>query len=289
METAKQLYERIMNAAANEPALAGLDGATLSYEEFIAALDRQDAAAWTILAYTIAQVQVDTIVTPFARHVAEMDAVAASIQSASAAYLEAFMLSFQLGDQLTVISSGDGKVKVGYAVVDASKQIIKYASVTEIGGQAIIKIAKADSGGYPTPLSTAELAQVRDALTVIYAPGADWVVSSTLSDQLKLEGDFYYNGEVGLSAFQANLVGAIKTYCRQNRFGGVFRLNGSTDAPGLIDYLQANVPGFRAPNIRAFIKSAVLPVYTEFVLQAALQSGFVTFDEASSTLNYIAE
>ena len=74
------------------------------------------------------------------------------IQAGTDRWYASESLIFQFGDQLEVVNN-----IVTYSVIDEEKQIIDFAASDKEAGRLIIKVAKKDANGLPTPLTSSEL------------------------------------------------------------------------------------------------------------------------------------
>lgn len=79
------------------------------------------------------------------------------IQAGTDRWYAAESLIFQFGDQLEIVNN-----VVTYPVIDEEKQIIEFAAADKESGTLIIKVAKKDANGLPTPLTATELSAFRE-------------------------------------------------------------------------------------------------------------------------------
>lgn len=142
------------------------------------------------------------------------------------------LFKFQLGDPVTIL---DGR-RIGYAVEDPAKRIIAFASYDEQGGLLVLRVAKDDGNGNPTPLSATEREQVAEYVRRIRFAGTATSVQSNVADTLQVDMTVYYDGLYTPSSLKTQIVSAMKAYLSDIEFGGVLVRN------KLIDAIQS-VPG----------------------------------------------
>lgn len=135
-----------------------------------------------------------------------------------------------------------------YAVVDASKQVIKYCTVTKgIYGTCLIKVAcqqdgaPIDTGSIDAGILPAAQSYVDDTLA---APGITYNVVSTPPDRLYLQLDVWYKGQYS-AVIQDSVIAAIKAYLGGIPFDGKIVLSDMEAAlkavTGVNDVAQVNV------------------------------------------------
>lgn len=173
------------------------------------------------------------------------------IQAGTDRWYAAESLIFQFGDQLEIVNN-----VVTYPVIDEEKQIIEFAASDKEAGRLIIKVAKKDDNGLPTPLTAAELAafteywdkkqfactpigfrsQAGDIAQVTYRVGVD----STLLNPV--------NGESLDEPGKFPVIEAVTTHLQifqLRNFSGLFRVAELTDAiqavPGVINAVANDI------------------------------------------------
>jgi hypothetical protein len=128
---------------------------------------------------------------------------------------------FQYGDDL--IFNADGSY--GYAVIDATKQIIKRDSInTSIFGTQV-KVAK-EVAGDPAQLTNDELTAFQGYLNEIQYAQKRLIATSDNSDKLKLILSVYYNAIVPIATVKLRvetaIVNHLKTLNSDTNFDGSF-------------------------------------------------------------------
>lgn len=113
-------------------------------------------------------------------------------------------------------------------------QIIKYASATDSGHSVLIKIAKDDGNGSPTPLSSAEAAMAEAYINRIKPAGIPLSIVNENADSLDVSVKIVYNPLIFGSQKEVEDVieTAIKKYLNSIEFNGRFV------AMTMIDHLQ---------------------------------------------------
>jgi hypothetical protein len=139
-------------------------------------------------------------------------------------------LEFQYGDMLVMI---DDTYK--YVTTNITNQIVKLASVNEVGGQVLVKVANL-SAGTPVPLSTPELQAFQNYLNKIKVAGVLVNALSRNADSLKIHYKIYYDplvltpsGELISTPGIFPVEDAINNYCKGLDFDGVFVTTYLTD------------------------------------------------------------
>ncbi len=132
-------------------------------------------------------------------------------------------LEFQYGDALVIINDS-----YQYTSINPSNQIVKLASVNEVGGQVLVKVANLSSGT-PVPLSVPELQAFQNYLNKIKVAGVLVNALSRNADSLKIHYKIYYDplvltptGELISNPGTFPVEDAINNYCKGLDFDGVF-------------------------------------------------------------------
>ena len=206
------------------------------------------------------------------------------------------MKEFQYGDtvQLIEIDTPVGKQDIpSYAVIDESKQIIKFVAITRLAsGASVLKVALDDGNGFPAVLDNSQLDAAKVYVDALQIAGANISVISLPSDQVKYGFDVYYNPQViandgslisdsGVFPFED----AINEYHRNLRFDGTVEIEKVEDAiqkaTGYVDHKRNFFDGKRnGGSYEAFDR-----FYTS-------TSGYVEIDSnfpLSDTINYIPD
>lgn len=96
-----------------------------------------------------------------------------------------------------------------YTTIDKNLQIITACSVRSTLTQTVlIKVAKKDP---LEALSSAELTEAQSYINALGTAGITYVVQSTASDKMMIEGTIYYNGTYS-SVIQNNVLAEIRSY-----------------------------------------------------------------------------
>lgn len=144
-------------------------------------------------------------------------------------------LNFQMGDELKL---DETSLKWHYEHPDPSRQIVRYASVTDKGGSIQILVAK-EKGGLPTPLSDDELRAFKAYMNAIKMAGVVISIRSIPADILSIQATIICSPEVYLPSGERISDGkkpveeAIESYLKGITYGGVF------NKTRLIDAIQA--------------------------------------------------
>lgn len=190
------------------------------------------------------------------------------------------ILLFQYGDALTVING-----KLGYDIIDPTKQIITRCAAIEFNSIVILKVAKQNP---PIPLSSTEKTALTFYVDDIKPAGVKTQIVLSNPDQVKWNANIYYNGLIVLADFQTAIEAAMNAYILSIPFNGNFNINKLREAifavPGVID---VDIQG-------VFIKQdggSYVTVTREYVPY----SGYYIYNTVSgtppdqSTINYFAQ
>ncbi|MBD3748929.1 MAG: baseplate J/gp47 family protein [Sphingobacteriales bacterium] len=187
--------------------------------------------------------------------------------------------AFQYGDLLSFINN-----VYKYPVVDVTKQIIKYCSITDNGNSIQVKVAK-QLIDEPVQLTEDELNGVVDYLQDVRPAGTKVTVQSLSADLVKLNLNVFYNANVGLPNVKINVEAAITNYLTNIQFDGVFYINKLIDAiqavqgvvDGQVEVLEAAAKGYGDS-------------YVTFTNSFASKSGYFKIDPdfpLSTQINYL--
>lgn len=162
---------------------------------------------------------------------------------------------FQYGDKL-VFDSTTQTYK--YQLIDESKQIIKYAAVTDVGNGVRMLVAK-DNNGAPEPLNAQELAAFKEYISYVKIAGVYVSISSTEADRIQIEvsvqiDPLVLNNEGKLiDGGSSPVVDAINQYLANIVYGGTFNKTKLVDAiqaaPGVVDVLLKTVKAKGADDV----------------------------------------
>ncbi len=262
MRTKEQIAQEMDIVQAGEPALARLN--SVSQVSFVRLLKNM----WVLLVLALEQ-RWDALV-------ADLGQTQREAQIGSLAWYARTIRAFQYGDAVSVY---DG-VRVGYAAVDATKQIIQQAAVTEqADGRLLVKVAKAD-GLSLGPLAEAEMVSLREYIRLVKYAGVVVDVISLAPDSLRLDAVIVYdrqvlNGqgqEVSSPGARLPVIEGIFIYLRTIRFDSTINLT------NLTDYVQ-KLPGVIDFSIRkAEIKPSGASAWQVFERETTCRAGHATLD-----------
>lgn len=143
----------------------------------------------------------------------DVEDTAATTRYGTWAWWIAAAKAFQFGDTTSVI---DGKV--GYEVVDPSKQIITAATVAQVGRSLTVKVAKGAVGSL-SELSQEELQAFNGYVQNIKPLGVSVRVSSLPPASVEIAGSITYNSEEGEAAMKSRVLAALNDYFANLSFG----------------------------------------------------------------------
>lgn len=199
-------------------------------------------------------------------------------------WLQRELLTFQYGDSL---SWDDTIGKYYYAIIDATKQIIKRCAVVSAGGVTNIKVAKLDGGGNPVALSGPELSAFTSFVRQVQWAGGNILDPISLaSDKLNAPMTVYYNGTRTLADMQVIVEAGFNGYLSSLPFNGEYSVNKHGDfvENQSVDIYEVNMGGVQAkPNGGGY--SSVPRVYGP-------ASGYIEKDPAiafGTMITYVAQ
>lgn len=241
------IQQSILDKIATSAELTALEVLTTSEKSTLAEItSASKVAVWRTFVYVVAFcIYVFELILDVFR--AEITAKVSANRPHTLDWYKTKALAFQYGDSL--VDSDE------YAVIDASKQLVKQVAIEDGDRKLVIKIATL-VGDELAPLPevdqvnafAAYMGKVKDAGTLLEFVNQD-------ADQLKVELDFYYDAllvksdgtdiTTGLNVVET----AIKSYLKSIDFNGQFDINRMTDylqsATGYVS-LRINYIGFRA-------------------------------------------
>ncbi len=139
-------------------------------------------------------------------------------------------LEFQYGDPLVMVDN-----IYQYSPVNPSNQIITLASVNEVGGIVLIKVAKTPTSS-PEPLASPELDAFVAYMQKVKFAGVGISCISRDPDLLKIHYKIYYDplvmnssGELISDTSVKPVEDAINNYCKELPFDGIFIVTALTD------------------------------------------------------------
>jgi hypothetical protein len=283
--TVAQIYLSIIAEKNNQTSLNALQPAIDSEQQLLSDVASPSKVAdWRIWAYIMAIV-IWTHEVLWDLFKSEVDAIVADAIPGTARWLRNQALLFQYGDSLTWIDN-----KYQYAVIDATKQIIKFSAVIETGGQIRLKVAKL-VGGVPTKLNSTELAAFQVYINQIKFAGTNVLIISYDPDLLKITYSVKYDPLV--LAADGSLISdpsifpvenALNAYISGIEWAGIFNFTKSTDA------IQA-ASGIVDPVITAAEGKPYAGSYAVINQNYESVAGYMQIDPAfplSSTITYIA-
>lgn len=175
---------------------------------------------------------------------------------------------FQLGD---VLDATQGTV--GYPVIDETKKIVKAASIKEVDGRVIIKVAKL-SGANLVALSPTELLAFTGYIDQIKDAGVVTQIVSQNSDLLKVALQVFYDAIIPQPTVQANVEAAINNYLKNIPFDGILRRNDLIAAIRAVE----GVKDVKVLVLEATINYVVTPFYVPIDVLYETAAGYIAID-----------
>ena len=188
---------------------------------------------------------------------------------------------FQLGDVLDATTG-----TVAYPAIDESKQIIKAASIKEIDGGIIIKVAKLQ-GSQLVALSSTELLAFEGYINQIKDAGVITQIISQNSDLLKINAEVFYDPIIPIGTIQTNVETAINDFLKAIPFDGIIRTNDLIAAIRAVE----GITDIKITTLEATINYLTTPFYEPIDVLYETVAGYIDIDgnfPLSSQLIYIA-
>jgi len=242
-------------------------------------------AVWRLIVWLIA-VAIWVHEKVFDQHKSDVEAIAERTPTGTLLWYWSQCFKYQLGDQLVWQNN-----RYEYATINTSAQIVKRASVYEIGNQVRIKVAKEDGSGSPIPLTPAELTSFGDYVTKIKFAGTNIAINSSPADEIAIKYTvkldplvFDSTGELLNSPGTFPVEDVINQYLSSLPFDGILNFTKLTDEiqkiTGVID------PVFDSAQARY----GTLPFVAISNNQYRANAGYLIISPSfplSSTLTYI--
>lgn len=226
-------YDLLISEKQQFSSLNGLTPISDSNQQLLNDLSSINKVAIWRLFYWIFAYGLHIIDTLMDYHKSEIETIMNSKVPGTIQWLHHEIFKFQYGYNLTWIDN-----KYQYTQYDANAQIIKYCSVSQVGNQLRIKVAK-DVNGMPSPLNINEYNALINYVEQIKFAGTNSVITSTQPDKLKLQATIKYNpqvlnnnGELLGNPTIKPVENAINSYLKSLTFDGKVVKN------TLIDYIQ---------------------------------------------------
>jgi hypothetical protein len=280
--TIKEIYNSMVTEKNTMSSLNGLQPATDTATKLLSDLTSESKVARWRLKFWVFAVALWVHEKLFDAHKAQIEKRASELYVGSVIWYHAECFKFQFGDTL----SWNGK-KYIYDPIDAAKQIIKRASVTEVSGQLVIKIAKLASG-VPAKLSTTEMAAFTSYIDLIKFAGTNTRIVSQDADLLKISYSIKYD-PLAISA-TGELLSAPGTYPVEDAITKYIQnlpFDGKLSLTKLTDEIQ-KVPGVLDPVLGvAEAKYGTLP-YSPIINEYNADAGHMTIDSVYPLRNSIS-
>lgn len=187
-------------------------------------------------------------------------------------------LNFQYGDALVF---DNATLKFGYATVDTSLQIVKYAAVREVVSEGVTKLSILYSGTNKLALTADQQTAFEEYIRKMGAAGVHYLFTSQNPDALGLTINVYYDplliDSTGtyLSGTGVPVQEAIENYLNGIKYGGVFY------STKLIDAIQAVDAVFDVE-----LTSTYWTGTAELRRKITAASGAFVLDTEHTTINY---
>lgn len=200
------------------------------------------------------------------------------------------VLAFQFGDTLQLLNN-----IYQYATIDATKQVVKFCSISSSNGKVLVKAAGADGSGQPIVLTDDQLSGLVSYCQQKRPAGIRFTVQSLAADLLKVIGNIYYDAAADPAVIKPAVKAAVTAFLQSmNSLNatGTANFDGTLYVNKLIDAIQA-VPGLKGNQFDLLQIAAKNGAddYTVFTSSYQPKSGYFMIDPAfdlDTTLTYIS-
>lgn len=186
-------------------------------------------------------------------------------------------LKFQDGDSLVL---NESNYEYGYITEDASKQIVKYATLENRPDVSILKVRKESS-----ELSIDELGRFQTYINIIKPLNARISVRSVEADRLKLYYNIVYTGEKILTNLKSEVQSTIESYLSSLEFNSEVKISKLTN-------LLLEIEGIDDVEFLNAIGKDVNDTETTFTRTYKTYAGWAKLDPSVSlddTITYIVK
>ncbi len=232
--TIAQIYDSLVafkESAAEELGLTPVG--TANYETTTAALDSgSKVGIWRLWLYVVA-LGTWTLEKFFDTFQAEVDAKLRYSSAGTAPWFVFKSKAFQYGDPLLV----NADYVPYYAVLDPTKQIVKYAAAVAGNRLLQLRVSKQVSGA-PAPLSNDELASFNAYINNIKPAGLPVTVVSRTRDALTANVEVHYNALYSATIVEADCRAAVSAYLNSLPFNGIVEVQEVIDAIQAVNGVQ---------------------------------------------------
>lgn len=221
----------------------------------------------------------------FEAHKVEIEALIAENKLHTAKWYRGKALAFQFGFNIGELDYYDNTGADETAVL--ASQVVKQASVEEIGGKLKIKVAGEDAFGNLQPLSAPQKTAFTQYMSLVRDAGTRLEIVSRPPDELALTIDVYFDPLI-LDGSGRRLDGANDTPVQDAIEDYLYNLefNGELILTKLTDFLQ-KVEGVNEPVIKAasarFGANPYAPINEYYIAD----SGYMVKDNALTVINFI--
>lgn len=284
--TLSQIYDEIVAYKDTQTPISDLQPHADTEAQLMSDLNSgSKVAIWRLWAYIVAAaIYVHETIWDLFK--AEVEGTIARSHAGTPPWYRDRILAFQYGDNIAY-NSATGKY--GYAVIDASKQIVKHAAVVEANnGVVIFKAAKEDSNGNLEGLAAMEQDSLISYLKKIRFAGTRFQLVSGAGDFIRIEASVYFDAIFTEATVRDNVEMAIQAYIEGLPFNGEMLLS------KLVDAVQA-VEGVNDITLeKVETKANAGDAYDEIDRNHVPLYGYYQFDDTfgnsiGETVTYIAQ
>lgn len=257
----QDIHNEIINAKANEPALADLNSTS-------------QTAIWRAITYMVAVgiYSFEKILDIFKT---DLEAYANTIATGTLQWYQEQCLKWQFNQD--IIWNG---TKYDYETTDQTLQLVTQAAVVERSDATLlVKVAKGEVGDLQ-PLDANELDSFTAYMNKIKFAGTKLLATSYDADTITLNYNIYYNPIYDLTALKDNVTAAINAHLQQLPFNAMLNITKLTDD------IQA-ITGVK--DVIFISANAITPTAQNITRQYQSTAGYLTAINLDNTLNFITD
>lgn len=233
-------------------------------------LSGSKVAEWQLWAWAVA-VALHTFEVIIDKFRAEIETITNELRPGTLKWYTEQCYRFQNGHELRF---DENTALLGYVTDDPASRIVAIASVGEVGGSVIFRVAKSDKGTI-VPLSELERLNFKNYIDAIKFAGTKTGVVSTTEDKIRYRADVYYDPVYPSSMVEQRVAEALAAFKLEQVFGGVIY------SQRFVDAVMA-APGVITAKLHAISRKGASD--TDFVpidVSATLEAGYFNYADDS--------
>lgn len=199
----------------------------------------------------------------------EMDEKADTIVPGSLTWYSEMCYRFQFGHKLLFNKS---TAALYYEKEDPEAKVVKIASVREVNGWVLLKIATKNEEGLIVPLSDIQLLNFRNYMDAVKFAGSKIQVISTDADIVRYRVKVWHNPAVPTTSLEEEIRGSLDAFRTEQSFDGMFYSTAFVDA-------VKRVPGVVTAKLTSLERRSSNDAdYEPVDIRADLYAGYFNYD-----------